>query len=155
MRGGRELIVPIVVTLIAVLVIVGGYASFSGLATYSTPLSIEMAKKAFKRGDVFDANILVNPVTLLADESIMIYVDNNAVGAVAIKRYLDDNRIEYGTEFQNLGQNSAEVMNLKNPLQVNLADFITLEGTLPGTTHVLKVEFSRGDASAEEVFSIE
>jgi hypothetical protein len=38
---------------------------------------------------------------------------------------------------------------------VNLADFITLEGTLPGTTHVLKVEFSRGDASAEEVFSIE
>jgi hypothetical protein len=155
MRTEREYLVPVIVTMIAVLVIIGGYASFSGLAVYNAPITIETAKDAFRQSDVFDANVLVNPVTFLADESIMIYLDNNAVGAVAIKKYLDDNDIEYGSEFQNLGQNNIEVVNLRNPLQVNLADFITLEGMQPGTTHIIRVEFSRGDAVAEAVFNIE
>jgi len=155
MRTEREYLVPVIVTMIAVLVIIGGYASFSGLAVYDAPLAISMAKDTFRQSDVFDVNVLVNPVTFMADESIMIYLDNNAVGAVAIKKYLDDNDIEYGSEFQNLGQNNIEVVNLRNPLQVNLADFITLEGMQPGTTHIIRAEFSRGDAVAEAVFRIE
>jgi hypothetical protein len=84
----------------------------------------------------------------------MVYVDNKAVGVVAIKRYLDDNDLDYGSEVKNLGQNNVEIINLKDPLTVNLADHISLEYLHPGTMHILKVEFSRGDAVAEEVFKI-
>jgi hypothetical protein len=154
MRTEKEYLVTFIVTLVAVLVIVGGYASFSGLATYDAPISIGLAKDSFRQSDVFDADIVLRPVTFMADESLMVYVDNSAVGVVAIKKYLDDNKIEYGTEYQNAGQNNIEVLNLRDPLRVNLADFIKLEAMVPGTTHILRVEFSRGDAVAEEVFKI-
>jgi hypothetical protein len=155
MRVEREYAATFIVAIIALLVIVGGYASFSGLAVYDEPLKIEIADNSFKQSDVFDVNVVVNPVTFMSDESIMVYVDNNAVGAIAIKQYLDDNGIEYGTEVKNLGQNNIEIMTLKDPLLVNLADHVSLEYLHPGTIHIIKVEFSRGDAVAENVFSIE
>jgi hypothetical protein len=154
MRTEREYVVTFIVATIAILIIVGGYASFSGLASYDAPLRIEMAKKTFSRGDVFDTTVVLNPVTFMADETLMVYVDGQAVGVVAIKKYLDDNRIDYGRDIKSLGRNSAEILNLKDPLKVNLADYVTLEYLGTGG-HSLRVEFSRGDAMAEEVFGIE
>jgi hypothetical protein len=151
----REYVATFIVAVVALLVIVGGYASFSGLAVYDEPIKIELAKTTFSQGDVFDADVVVNPVTFLADESIMVYIDNKVLGAIAIKKYLDDNGIEYGTEIKSLGQETTEIINLKDPLTVNLADFVSLEYMQPGTAHVLRVEFSRGDALAEALFRIE
>jgi hypothetical protein len=153
MRTEREYAVTFIIATIAALVIIGGYASFSGLASYSEPLSIEMAEKTFARGDVFDVNVVLSPVTFMADESIVVYIDGQAVGVVAIKKYLDDNRIDYGRELKSLGQNNAEIINLKAPLKVNLADYVLLEYLGTGG-HSLRVEFSRGDAAAQEVFGI-
>ncbi len=154
MRVEREHIATAVVATIAVLVIVGGFASFSGLSVYHQPLTLELHKTEFRQGDVFDVNVVVNPVTFLADETIMVYLDGNAVAAIALKRYLDDNGIDYGSEVKNLGQNNAEIINLQAPLTVNLADYVSMEPMYPGTVHLLTVEFSRGDASAEEAFRI-
>ena len=154
MRTAREQYVTLIVAAIAVLVIIGGFASFTGLSAYDEPLRIEMEGDSFSQGDVFDADVVVNPVTFMADESLMIYVDGNAVGVVALKKYLDDNALDYGTEVKNLGQNNAEIITLSRPLSVSLADYISVAQMHPGTTHILRVEFSRGDAAAEEVFKI-
>jgi len=150
----REQIVTLLVALTAIIVILGGYASFSGLAAYDSPVSIEMQKSTFKQSDVFDVNVVLNPVTFMSDESIMIYIDNEAVGAVAIKKYLDENMIEYGTETKSVGANSIEIMNLKYPIKINLADHISPEYLHPGTVHMITIEFSRGDSSAEGTFNI-
>jgi hypothetical protein len=154
MRTEREYVVTFIITTIAILIIVGGYASFSGLAAYDAPLRIENAKGTFARGDVFDVNIVLNPVTFMADESIVIYIDGQAVGVVAIKKYLDDNGIEYGRELKDIGQSNTEVLNLMDPLAVNLADYVPLEYVQQGT-HTIRAEFSRGDAMAETVFAVE
>ena len=155
MRVEREHFVTVIIAAIAILVVVGGYASFSGLVAYEAPLNIEMNKKTFKQSDVFDVNVLVTPVTLLADDSIMVSVDNKAIGVIAIKKYLDDNNADYGKEIKNMGQNNLEIINLKNPLTVNLADFVSLDYLGPDTMHVLKVEFSNGEGGIEEVFGVE
>jgi hypothetical protein len=154
MRAEKEFIVPFIVTVIAILVIVGGYASFSGLATYDTPISVEMGKAAFQQGEVFDVNAIVSPMTLLADETLMVYVDGNLAGVVALKKYLDDNRIDYGLEYKNLGQNNVQIMNMQSSLRINLADLVSLESLARGE-HILSVELSRGDARAEATFNIE
>ena len=153
-RGHKEQIASLVVAIIAVLVIVGGYASFSGLASYDPPLKLEMAKKSFLAGDVFDANLVVSPVTLMSDESIIIYLDNIAVGAIAVKRYLNDNGIDFGTQNENAGRNNIDIINLKHKLSINLADYVNLDSVLPGGTHKIRAEFSRGNAVAEEVFFV-
>ncbi len=149
----REHIVTIIVAVIALLAIVGGYASFSGLSVYEQPVQLELTKSSFAQSDIFDANILLNPVTFLHDESIMIYFDNEPIGVVAIKKYLDDNRIEYGTEYQNLGTNNIQIMNLEHQLKISLADYITLESVQTGS-HTVRVELSKGDASADAIFSV-
>ncbi len=154
-RVEREHYVTVIVAVAAILMIVGGYASFTGLATQSEPLALSVEKDAFRQGDVFDVNVNVGPVTFMSDESIIIYVDDTAVGVIAVKKYLDSNSIEYGTEVKNLGRNNVEIINLKEPLTINLADYVSLEYLRPGTTHILKAEFSRGDASAEEIFRME
>jgi hypothetical protein len=155
MRAQREHAVTLIIAAIAIIVIVGGYASFTGLAAYDAPLRLDMEKSSFSKGDVFDVNVIVNPVTFMSDESILLYIDNQAMGVVALRQYLDDNGISYGVDVKNLGQNNVEVLNLKDPLSINLADYVSLEYMHPGTTHIMKVEFSRGDAVAEEVFGIE
>lgn len=155
MRVEREYIATFIVAMVAILVIVGGYASFSGLAVQDDPLSIEMEKSTFKQSDVFDVDIVVNPVTFMSDETIMVYVDNEVIGAIAIKKYLDQTGQDYGTEIKNLGMNNEEIITLRDPLTVSLADLLSLEGLHPGTTHLLRVEFSRGDAVAEDVFKVE
>ena len=155
MRTQRENIVTLIVASIAILVIVGGYASFTGLAAYDAPIRLEMEKSSFSQGDVFDANVVLNPVTFMADESLILYIDKKAVGVIALKQYLDDNSISYGVDVKNLGQNNAEIVNLKDPLSINLADYVSLEYMHPGTMHTVRVEFSRGDAAAEGVFGIE
>ncbi|MFH1064643.1 MAG: hypothetical protein V1729_06175 [Candidatus Woesearchaeota archaeon] len=154
MEVEREHIATFVVATIAVLVIVGGFASFSGLSVYDQPLKLELQKTEFMQGDVFDANVVVNPVTFMADETIMVYIDGNAVAAIALKRYLDDNDIDYGSEVKNLGQNNVEIINLQGPLTVNLADYVSMEPMYPGTVHILSVEFSQGDAAAQESFRV-
>ncbi|MBU2561533.1 MAG: hypothetical protein KKD17_04490 [Nanoarchaeota archaeon] len=153
-RAEREYYVTFIVATIAVLVIVGGFASFTGLSVQDDAISIEMSKESFRPSDVFDVTITLSPVTFMADESIMIYIDGSAVGAVAIKKYLDSNGIDYGREVKDPGQNNIQVINLKDRLRVNLADYVQLEYMRPGTKHILRVEFSRGDAAAEEVFNI-
>lgn len=155
MRAHREHFVTLIVAAIAVLVIVGGYASFTGLAAYDAPVRLDMVKRSFGQGDVFDVNVIVSPMTFMSDESILLYIDNKAVGVVALKQYLDDSGISYGVDVKNLGQNNVEIVNLKDPLSINLADYVSLEYMHPGTTHILKAEFSRGDALAEEVFGVE
>lgn len=155
MRTEREHYVTIVVAIIAIVVIVGGFASFTGLSVQEEPIRISMEKNLFRQGEIFDVNVLLSPVTFFADESIVIYIDNKAVGAIALRKYLDDNGLEYGTEVKNLGQNNIEIITLMQPVSVSLADFITLDYMHPGTTHLLRVEFSRGDAVAEDVFRIE
>ncbi|MBW2971499.1 hypothetical protein KY359_00545 [Candidatus Woesearchaeota archaeon] len=154
-RAQREYYVTFIVAAIAIAVIVGGFASFTGLSVQADPLSIEMAKTAFRQSDVFDADVLLSPVTFMADESLMIYIDGKAVGVVALKRHLDQNSIEYGTEIKDLGQDNVQIINLREHLRVNLAEYVSLEYLQPGTVHLLRVEFSRGDALAEAVFSME
>ena len=70
MRTQREHIVSLIVAVIAILVIVGGYAAFTGLSVYEEPLMILMAENSFRQSDVFDVSVVVNPVTFMADESI-------------------------------------------------------------------------------------
>ena len=154
MRLEKEFLVPFVIALIAILIIAGGYASFSGLATYEQPISIEMNKAAFLQSNVFDVNVVVSPMTFLADESIMAYVDGNLAGVVALKKYLDENMIDYGLEYKNLGQNNVQIMNLQSSLKINLADLVSLESLSAGT-HTVSVEFSRGDAKAESSFNVQ
>lgn len=155
MRTEREHYVTMVVAVIALLVIFGGFASFTGLSVQEDSLMIEIAKSSFRNSDVFDAAILLSPVTFMADDSVMVYVDSEAIGVIALKKYLDDNELEYGTEVKNLGQNNMEIMTLKYPVKISLADFLDLEYMRSGTTHILRVEFSKGDAFAEEVFRVE
>lgn len=154
-RAEREYYVTFIVATIAVLFIVGGFASFTGLSVQDEAISIAMAKESFRPSDVFDVTLILNPVTFMADESIIIYIDSNAVGAVAIKKYLDDNGIEYGREVKDAGQNSIQVINLRDRLMINLADHVQLEYMRPGTKHILRAEFSRGDAAADAVFNVE
>ena len=155
MRTEREQYVTLIVTVIAMVVIVGGFASFSGLSVYEDPIRIESAKSSFRNSDVFDISVVLNPVTFMADDSLVVYVDGKALGVVALKNYLNDNGIEYGVEIKNLGQNNVEILTLKNPLSISMADYVSLEFLHPGMTHVIKVEFSKGDAFAEEVFRVE
>jgi hypothetical protein len=155
MRVEREHVATAVIAVIAVLVIVGGFASFSGLSVHEETLKIEMAKAVFRQSDVFDANVVVSPVTFMADESMMVYVDGRAVGVVALKQYLDDNGIDYGSEYKNLGQNNVEIVTLKNLLTIHLAEHVNLEHLRPGMTHSLRVEFSKGDAYADGSFVME
>ncbi len=152
LRVEREHYVTVIVAVIALLVIFGGYASFSGLSVHEDPLVISMSSETFAQGDVFDVNVVVSPVQFLADESIMVYVDGNPVGVIVLKKYLDSNDIEYGSDVKNLGQNNAEIITLKNRVAVNLADYVSLENVPSGTAHTLLVEFSRGDATAQKGF---
>jgi len=154
METKGEFVVTVLIAIIALLVIVGGFASFSGLATYAPPITVEMAKQQFRQGDVFDVTTTVNPTTLLAEESMTIYVDGNLAGVVAIKKYLNDNKIDYGSEFKNVGANNIEVITLQNRLIINLADLVSPESLSVGD-HILRVELSGGDASAETAFKIE
>jgi len=154
METKGEFVVTVLISIIALLVIVGGFASFSGLATYAPPITIETAKQQFRQGDVFDVTTTINPTTLLADESMTVYVDGNLAGVVAIKKYLDDNKIDYGSEIKNLGENNIKVINMQNKLTINLADLVSPESISIGE-HILRVELSGGDASAETAFKIE
>jgi len=154
LRVEREQYVTVIIAAIAVLVIVGGYASFSGLAVQSDPLVIMMQKDSFSQGEVFDAELVLNPVQFLADESIVVYVDSNPVGVIALKKYLDDNSIEYGSDIKNLGESNAEIITLKHNLRVHLSDYVSLERVPAGTSHTLRAEFSRGDAVAQDVFVV-
>jgi len=154
LRAEREHIVTLIVAAIAMLVIFGGFASFSGLAVHNDPLVIVKAKGTFARGDVFDVAVQLAPVTFMADESIVLYLDDNVVGVIALKKYLDDNGVDYGTEIKNLGQNNQEILTLMNPVSINLADYVSLEMMAAGT-HTLRAEFSLGDAYAEDVFGVE
>ncbi|MFC1741583.1 hypothetical protein ACFL3V_03540 [Nanoarchaeota archaeon] len=150
----REHVVTVFMAVIVMLIILGGYASFSGLSVYQETLVIEMAKDSFSQGDVFDVTVVLNPVTLMSDDSLMIYVDGNAIGVVAIKKYLDENGIAYGSEFKNSGQNNIEIITMRDRLLVNLADHVSLEHMSPGSAHALMVELSKGEASAEGIFSV-
>ena len=150
----REQVVTLTIAAIAIIFIVGGFASMSGLSVYEEPLQIEMYATSFEKGDVFDVNIRVGTMTVLSDETMMIYIDGNPGGAVALKKYFDENRIEYGTEYKQLGTNSVEIMSTVQPIVINLADYIQLEMMSEGS-HSLRVEFSRGDAVAEVLFEVE
>jgi hypothetical protein len=154
MAQQRENLVTLFVAAVAILVIIGGYASFSGLASYESPLKIELSKESYSQSDVFDANVLLTPVTLFSDETIMIYIDGRAIGVIAIKKYLDDNRIEYGTETKDAGKTTVEIINMKSRLKVNLADYVTLD-SLGLEEHTVRVEFSKGEAFSEKSFRIE
>jgi hypothetical protein len=151
----KEYVVTIFIAIIAVLIITGGYASFSGLAVREDTLTVEMHKTMFKKSDVFDVTVKIKPVMFLAEESLMIYLDDKAVAVVALKKYLDDAGLDYGVDVKNLGENNQEIITLKDPVLVNLADHVSLEYMQPGTMHRVTVEFSMGDASAEGVFSVE
>lgn len=154
LRSERENYVTVIVSVIAILVIVGGYASFTGMAVEQDPLVIVMLDDEFRQSDVFDVDVVLNPVQFLADETVVVYLNNNPVGVIALKKYLDDNDIDYGTSVKNVGQNNVEVITLRNPLMINLADYVSLENFPADSSHVLRVEFSRGDAGAEEIFIV-
>ncbi|MBW2963944.1 hypothetical protein KY363_00655 [Candidatus Woesearchaeota archaeon] len=151
----REYAVAVFVAVAAILIIVGGYASFSGLAVRADPLDIELYKGTFSQSDVFDANIVVNPATFLADESLVIYLDDKPSGIVALKQYLDENGYDYGSDAKNAGTNNVEIITMLSPFRVSLADYISLDKAQSGSTHKVRVEFSRGDAAAEATFAIE
>lgn len=155
MGAEREYAVAVFVGIIAILIIVGGYASFSGLAVRADPLSIELSKGTFKQSDVFDANIVVSPATFLADETLVIYMNDKASGVVALKKYLDENDYDYGTEVKNAGSNNVEIITMLSPFRVSLADYISLDQAQSGSTHRVRVEFSRGEVSADVAFAVE
>ncbi len=150
----RETFVALFISLVAILVVVGGFASFTGLSVHEAPLVLNFHKASFSRGDVFDVSVDLSPATFLQDESLVIYVDEVPVSVVALQKYLDDNQIDYGLDFENAGKNNIKVMTLKNKLSVNLADFVSLDDLQPGS-HSLKVSLSQGDASADGNFILE
>ena len=145
----REHVVTITIAVIAVLFIIGGYASMSGLSTYEAPLRIEMTRATYSQGDVFDANVNVGAVTMMSDESVMVYVDGVLSGAIVLKQYFDDNRVDYGTDYRS----NIEIMSTLDPIMINLADHVSLETLKPGP-HIVRVEFSRSDAVAESEFKV-
>ncbi|NQU79439.1 hypothetical protein HQ545_06755 [Candidatus Woesearchaeota archaeon] len=150
MKVEREHIATVIIATAAVLIIVGGFASFSGLAVHAEPLTIEMYKTEFRQGEPLQAVLIISPVTFLSDESIVLYIDNNPVGAIPLKKYIDDKEIEYGLEIKNAGNNNIELINLKNPLSIQLDEFIP--SPMAGN-HIIRAEFSRGDALAEKGFT--
>lgn len=137
----REKTVTLIVSAIALIAIFGGFASFSGLSVHNPDIEINDA-----------GNLLINPVTFLAEESIVVYVDDEAVGVIALKKYLDDHGLEYGSEVRNSGQNNIEIITLRESLVVDISDMI---GGLETGTYVLKAEFSLGDGVASGAFVVE
>lgn len=151
----KEYVVTIFISIIAILIITGGYASFSGLAVREDTLEVEMHKTVFKRSDVFDVTVKIKPVMFMAEESIMVYLDDKAIAVIALKKYLDDNGLDYGVDVKNLGENNQEIITLREPLLVNLAEYVSVEYMQPGTMHRVTVELSVGEARAEGLFSVE
>ena len=150
----REHMVTVTIAVIAILFVVGGFASMSGLSTYDELISIDVVKDSFSRGDVFDVSVGIGLMTVMADETLMIYIDDAPAGAVILKKYFDENRVRYGVDVRTVGTNSIEVISTLEPMRVNLADYVLLDSMASGS-HLLKVEFSRGDAGAEAVFVVE
>ncbi len=153
MHVEREAIVSLFIALVAVIVIIGGFASFTGLAVHSEDLKIDFSRTDFESGAVFDAVLTIAPVTMLAEESVVIYVDESFGSVIAIKKYLDDNSIPYGLEYQNAGSNNIQMITLESPLKIPLADFVSLQGLEPGT-HSIKISLSEGDATVQKSFVI-
>jgi len=72
MLAQRETMVSLFIAAVAILVVIGGFASFSGLAAYSGTLSLDFSKSSFSGTDAFDVDLIIEPVTLMADESAVV-----------------------------------------------------------------------------------
>lgn len=153
MRPQKEHIVTILLAIVAILVIIGGYASFSGLAVNTDPLMIDMSRDSFRQSDVFDVNIILNPITFISEETVVIYLDNSVIAALPLRQYVEDNSLSYTIETRELGSGSVTLLALNEPAIISLADVISLE-SLQKKSHLLRVEFSVGDVSAAKTFGV-
>jgi hypothetical protein len=146
----REQFVTATIAIIAILCVIGGYSALSGLTTYSAPVIINMQKDTFLRSDVFDVTAKLNTVTLLSDETLMIYVDAQPAGAVVLKKYLDDNGYQYGTE----KKSDVDIISTLQQININLAEYIELSALAPGR-HLLEVGLSQGKIATYKEFYVE
>jgi hypothetical protein len=146
----RETYVTLTVCAIAILFILGGYASLTGLATYDSPVDIALAKAKFSKGDVFDATVTISLITLFSDETIMIYLDGTPAGAVMLRQYMDMNLFKYTAE----NREGGEVLNMAHEVFLNLADYVSLESLAPGK-HTVQVALSKAQVGATEEFVVE
>jgi hypothetical protein len=153
MMPQREYFVTILLAVVAVLVIVGGYASFNGLAVNTDPLLIDMPRDSFRQSDIFDVNIILNPITFISEETVVIYLDNSVIAAIPLRQYVEDNSLSYTVETRELGGSSVTLLTLNEPAIISLSEVVSLE-SLQKKSHLIRVEFSVGDVTAAETFEV-
>ena len=150
----RETIVSLFIAAVAILAIISGFSAFTGLAVHSDALTLDLHKTSYHADDIFDADAILRPATFLKEESLVIYLDGDVFSVVSLQKYLDDNGLEYGLEYQNAGSNNIQVINLMEKLSLDLSSFVLLDKLTPGI-HTMTISLSEGDASVSDSFSLE
>jgi hypothetical protein len=146
----REHVVALVISFVAILFIVGGFASFSGLATYSnTALKIDVEKDGFKHSDVLDASVIISLDTVLYDETLTLSMDGSVVKSVSLFDYISANGLLFSVE----EKEGVKVLRLGEPVRVHLSEFINLESVASGK-HSLDAGLGKGDVKASAYFRV-
>ncbi|MBI4738562.1 hypothetical protein HY772_03220 [Candidatus Woesearchaeota archaeon] len=146
----RENVVAVVISLIAILFIVGGFASFSGLATYShNALVLTTEKGTFSPSDVFDAEVVVNLDAVLADETLTLALDGSTFKVINLKEYAVLNNLRSSVE----ERNGASVVHLDELVRVHLAQYVDLSQLSSGK-HSLVARLDRSGVEVQETFKI-
>lgn len=146
----REAFVSLFIAAVAILTVVVGFAAFSGLSVYNEVMSLDFEKASFDQGDVFDVYVDLIPSSYLYDESLVVYVDDNLVSVISLKKFFDDNKITYGEDMKN----NVHIISIGSKARINLADFVPLDSLTSGH-HNLKVYLSQAEMSQTAAFSLD
>ncbi|MBI5398882.1 hypothetical protein HZB03_05450 [Candidatus Woesearchaeota archaeon] len=145
----RENVVAVVISLIAILFVIGGFASFSGLAAYNNVLMLASEKDVFAPSDVLGVEVVVNLDTVLADETLTLALDGSVFDVVNLKDYAASNNLRYSVA----ERNGVSVVYLGEPVRVHLAQYVDLSQVSPGK-HSLAARLDRSNVEVQETFRI-
>ena len=135
----------LVICSVLALAIITGFVSFTGMAVYNIPLAFDM-EKSYSNSDVFDADLIINAKEVSDTETMVVYLDNNPVGIIPLKNYLDANSINYKEE--------EHILILKEKFNINLANHIDLNNLKTGN-HLIRARFSEIDVAVDAKLIIE
>lgn len=147
----REHVVAIVISIIAVLFVVGGFASFSGLATYSnTALTIHIEKERFASSDIFDAEIFVNSNTVLDDETVRLQLDGVSFQTINLLEYVSVRNLRHRVE----ERNGITFLQLDEPVRIHLADYVNLDA-VARRKHTIGAKLGKAGTEVQARFTID
>lgn len=144
----RENVVAVVISVIAVLFIVGGFASFSGLSTYSG-LSLNLERATFARGDIFGAEVVVALDSVLSDETLILKLDGIPFKTIDFQDYVTASGLRHSLE----EKGGLSVLRLGEPVKIHLSDFVTVDSLANGG-HQIDASLSKGELTARGKFSV-